>query len=229
MFAAGITGLTFIIVRGGTLIYYCKYYLGLDEKQISTFLVMGNVGFILGAIVTRFLVKACGKKNSYIITELGLAATCAGFYWIAPGQLVLIDALQILSGAIGGLNATLYWAMIADTADFAEWKFGVRTTGIVFSATTCSQKVGMGIGGAVAGALLTHFGYMAGVAQSVSANHGILLLVSLIPAAGFFFIACIFGLYGLTEPLCHRMREDLSIRRNERELTATAVPSPSVV
>jgi GPH family glycoside/pentoside/hexuronide:cation symporter len=88
----------------------------------------------------------------------------------------------------------------------------------------------MGIGGAVSGALLTHFGYMAGAVQSVSANHGILLLVSLIPAAGFFFIACIFGLYGLTEPFCHKMREDLSIRRSGRELAAAAsVASPSPV
>jgi GPH family glycoside/pentoside/hexuronide:cation symporter len=227
MFAAGITALTFIIVRCSTVIYYCKYYLGLDEKHTSAFLVMGNVGFIAGAIATRFLVKTCGKKNSYIITQVGLAATCAGFYWLAPGQILLINALQILNGAAGGMNATLYWAMIADTADFAEWKFGVRTTGIVFSATTCSQKVGMGIGGAVSGALLTHFGYIAGTAQSTSANHGILLLVSLIPAAGFFFIACIFGLYGLTEQLCHKMREDLSMRRSEREMVPAIASQPS--
>jgi GPH family glycoside/pentoside/hexuronide:cation symporter len=223
MFAAGITALTFIIIRGGTLLYYCKYYLGFDAKQTSTFLVLGNVGFIAGAISTRFIVKAFGKKNSYILTQLGLAASCAVFYFLAPGQIDVIYALQILNGAVGGMNATLYWAMIADTADFAEWRFGVRTTGIVFSATTCSQKVGMGIGGAVSGALLTHFGYVAGVAQTTHANHGILLLVSLIPAAGYFFIACIFGLYGLTEPLCHKMREDLAARRAERDMAADGV------
>ncbi|HEX4084673.1 MAG TPA: glycoside-pentoside-hexuronide (GPH):cation symporter, partial [Chthoniobacteraceae bacterium] len=228
MFLAGITALTFIIVRCGTVIYYCKYYLHMDERATSAFLVMGNIGFIAGAVATRFLVKACGKKYSYIITQLGLAVTCAGFYWLAPGQRTLINGLQILNGAVGGLNATLYWAMIADTADFAEWKFGVRTTGIVFSATTCSQKVGMGIGGAVTGALLTHYGYVAGVAQTATANHGILLLVSFIPAAGFALIAGIFFLYGLTEPLCHRMREDLTARRIERELASPQMVEASV-
>ena len=229
MFLAGITALTFIIVRCSTVIYYCNYYLHLDAKATSAFLVMGNIGFIAGAVSTRFLVKAYGKKYSYILTQLGLAATCAGFYWLAPEQRLLINALQILNGAVGGLNATLYWAMIADTADFAEWKFGVRTTGIVFSATTCSQKVGMGIGGAITGALLTRFGYVAGAAQTPMANHGILLLVSLIPAAGFALIAGVFLLYGLTEPLCHTMREDLTARRNERELASPELAGVAAV
>ena len=39
-----------------------------------------------------------------------------------------------------GINATLFWALVADTADFQEWKYKTRTTGVVFSATTCAQK-----------------------------------------------------------------------------------------
>jgi GPH family glycoside/pentoside/hexuronide:cation symporter len=105
--------------------------------------------------------------------------------------------------------------MIADTADFSEWKFKVRTTGIVFSATTCSQKIGMGIGGAAAGFLLSGFGYVAGVAQTSQANHGILLLVSVIPAIGFAVVAFLFRYYGLTEALCTTIRTDLSARRNQ--------------
>ncbi|MCB1133311.1 MAG: MFS transporter, partial [Verrucomicrobiae bacterium] len=115
----------------------------------------------------------------------------------------------------GGFNATLYWAMIADTADFSEWKFKVRTTGIVFSATTCSQKIGMGIGGAVAGMMLTSFGYVAGALQTAQANQGILLLVSLIPAAGFLIVAALFRAYGLTEDMCATIRGDLAARRSD--------------
>jgi glycoside/pentoside/hexuronide:cation symporter, GPH family len=216
MFIAGITALTFIIVRCGTLVYYCKYYLGMDEKQTSTFLVLGNVGFIAGAVTTRFVVKAMGKKWAFITTQVALAATCAAFYWIGPNLTGMINTMQVLNGIAGGMNATLYWAMIADTADFAEWKFGVRTTGIVFSATTCSQKVGMGIGGAVSGVLLTNFGYVAGAVQTAHANHGILLLVSLIPAAGFLCIGAVFCLYGLNERVCHTMREELATRRQQQ-------------
>jgi GPH family glycoside/pentoside/hexuronide:cation symporter len=213
MFGAGMLDLTFIIIRAGCLIYYCKYVMGFDEARTTTFLLLGNIGFIIGAVVTRYLVTAVGKKSGLIIAHIILALSAACFYWVSPTSMYLAFALQILHSFGGGLNATLYWAMIADTADFSEWKFKVRTTGIVFSATTCSQKVGMGIGGSIAGLMLTQFGYVAGATQSVSANHGILLLVSLIPAVGFLLVAGMFSFYGLTEPLCKTIREDLAERR----------------
>ncbi|RYG10123.1 MAG: hypothetical protein EON92_13310, partial [Burkholderiales bacterium] len=77
----------------------------------------------------------------------------------------------------------------------------VRTTGIVFSATTFAQKIGMGIGGALTGLLLTRFGYLANAPQTPGAVQGILLLVSLIPAAGFIIVAALFSRYELTEPV----------------------------
>lgn len=213
MFAAGMLDLTFIIIRAATLVYYCKYYLGFSGGLTSTFLLWGNAGFIAGAIATRFLVRATGKKAGLIIAHIILAVSAAATFLVPPGQITLIMAMQVLHAIGGGLNATLYWAMIADTADFSEWKFKVRTTGIVFSATTCSQKIGMGLGGAVTGYLLTVFGYVAGAAQTSEANHGILLLVSLIPAAGFALVSILFTGYGLNESVCRTVREDLALRR----------------
>jgi glycoside/pentoside/hexuronide:cation symporter, GPH family len=213
MFAAGMLDLTFIIIRAATLVYYCKYYLNFDEGRTTTFLLLGNVGFIAGAIATRFLVRAVGKKTGLITAHVILAVTAAATFWVPPQHVWLVMLMQILHTIGGGFNATLYWAMIADTADFSEWKFKVRTTGIVFSATTCSQKIGMGIGGAVTGYLLTSFGYIAGAVQTAQANHGILLLVSLIPAVGFALVACLFAGYGLNEEVCKTVREDLATRR----------------
>jgi GPH family glycoside/pentoside/hexuronide:cation symporter len=224
MFVASITVMTLIIVRDGTLLYYAKYYVGMSGQTISLFgytypmesflLVAGNLGFIPGAMCTRFLVKFIGKKYSYMVTLLGLSLTCFAFYWIEPGQTTLIFVFHALNNFCGGLNAALYFSMIADTADFAEWKFHVRNTGIIFSATTCSQKVGLGIGGFVSGLVLTAFGYQAEVAtQTPSAQQGILLMVSLIPAVGYFCIAALMNLYGLDEKFCQTIREDLALRR----------------
>ena len=71
----------------------------------------------------------------------------------------------------------------------------------------------MGIGAAFAGWLLTHFGYVANAEQSAESIHGILLLSSLIPAAGLLFLSGIFFFYGLDENLCKTMRTDLAARR----------------
>jgi glycoside/pentoside/hexuronide:cation symporter, GPH family len=132
-----------------------------------------------------------------------------------------VFTFQILGMIFSGINATLYWALVADTADFQEWKFRVRTTGVVFSATTCAQKAGMGIGAAMAGWLLTMFGYVANTEQSVESLRGILLLNSLIPAAGLLILAALFSLYGLNENICKTMREELAQRREQQKPAPT--------
>ena len=114
-----------------------------------------------------------------------------------------------------GINATLFWALVADTADFQEWKYKTRTTGVVFSATTCAQKAGMGIGAAFAGFLISSFGYVPNAEQSSHALHGILLLNSLLPAAGLLLLAGFFCIYGLNEQICKTMRQDLAQRRGD--------------
>ena len=215
MFVAGIVNITFAVVRGTAGIYYLKSYLKWDDGRIATYFLIGGLAMIFGAMLTKFAVKAIGKKASFITSMVLVALTAIPFYWIRPDQTALVFTFQILGMIFAGINATLYWALVADTADYAEWKFGVRTTGIIFSATTSSQKAGMGIGAAFAGWLLTHFGYVANAEQSAESIRGILLLNSLIPAAGLLFLAALFSLYGLNEALCKIMREDLSKRRLE--------------
>jgi len=213
MFVAGIVNITFAVVRGTAGIYYLKNYLKWDDGRIGTYFLISGLAMIFGAIITKFAVRAIGKKSSFITSMVLVALTAIPFYWIKPDQTALVFTFQIAGMIFAGINATLYWALVADTADYAEWKFGVRTTGIIFSATTSSQKAGMGIGAAFAGWLLSHFGYVANAVQSAESIHGILLLTSLIPAAGLLALSCLFVFYGLNENLCRIMREDLAARR----------------
>jgi UDP-glucose 4-epimerase len=53
----------------------------------------------------------------------------------------------------------------ADTADYGEWRFGRRATGLVFSAATSAQKLGWTIGGSIAAYILALYGYQANVPQ----------------------------------------------------------------
>jgi glycoside/pentoside/hexuronide:cation symporter, GPH family len=213
MFVAGIVNITFAVVRGTAGIYYLKSFLVWNDARIATFFLIGGLSMIFGAMLTKFAVRAIGKKGSFISSMVLVALTAIPFYFIRADQTALVFTFHILGMVFAGINATLYWALVADTADFAEWKFGVRTTGIIFSATTASQKAGMGIGAAFAGWLLTHFGYVANAVQSAESIHGILLLNSLIPAVGLLTLASLFTRYGLNENLCKTMREDLAARR----------------
>jgi glycoside/pentoside/hexuronide:cation symporter, GPH family len=215
MFVVGIVNITFAVVRGSAGIYYLRSYLGWAEGdgRIAAFFLVGGLAMIAGAMLTRPLVRSLGKKWSFIGSMLVVAATAVPFFFIQPEQTGLVFAFQVLGMLAAGVNATLYWTLLADTADFAEWKFAARSTGLVFSATTCAQKAGMGIGAAVAGTILDRFGYVPNAEQSAEALRGILLMMSLIPAVGLAALAIAFTGYGLTEPLCRQIREELTARR----------------
>ena len=77
----------------------------------------------------------------------------------------------------------LFWSMIADTADYGAWKLGQRSTGLLFSAGTFSQKIGWSIGPAMSMALLGWFGFVANQDQTPETIHGLRLIMSLIPSA----------------------------------------------
>ena len=213
LFAAGIINITFAVARGTAGIYYLKNHLRWEADRISLYFLAGGIAMILGAACTRFAVRAIGKKNSFLASLALVALLAIPFYWIRPDQTAAVFACQLAGMFFAGINATLFWALVADAADFGEWKFGVRTTGMVFSATTAAQKAGMGVGAAMAGWLLGHFGYSPNTEQTDRAIHGILLLNSIIPAAGLLTLCALFLRYGLTESLLETIRHDLHTRR----------------
>ena len=72
----------------------------------------------------------------------------------------------------------------------------------------------MGIGAAFAGFLISAFGYVPNAEQTPEAIRGILLLMSLIPAAGLILLAGSFTIYGLDEHTCKTIRDELNQRRS---------------
>jgi len=218
MFAVGIVNITFAVIRGSAGIYYLKSFLGWaeDDRRFALFFLVGGLAMIVGAMLTRRVVALLGKKRAFIGSLAVVAATALPFFLIQPDQEWLVFLFQVLGMLAAGVNATLYWTILADTADFAEWKFDARSTGLVFSATTCAQKAGMGIGAAIAGLLLEWYGYVPNAVQSPGALRGIALMMSLIPAAGLGLLAVAFCGYGLTEPACETIRAELADRRRRR-------------
>jgi GPH family glycoside/pentoside/hexuronide:cation symporter len=103
--------------------------------------------------------------------------------------------------------------MYADAADFAEWKNGRRATGLVFSASTMSQKIGWAFGAFFALKLLERVGFIANVDQTWAAENGLLLLFSLIPAAFGVVTMAILIFYPLTERRVEEIAKELTSRR----------------
>ena len=107
----------------------------------------------------------------------------------------------------------LFFAMLADSADYSEWVNNRRSTGIIFSAGTFAIKTGGMIAGAGTGFLLSIFGYAANAEQSSTSILGIKLLMSIIPAV-IILVGTIFTfIYPLNEQTLLKIESDLAERR----------------
>lgn len=216
LFFAGFLALANTGLRSGSGIYYFKYVIG-HEAWLGTFNLVGFLAFIGGALSTKFFTRFASRRKLMIGLTILNALTMAAFYWVNPQNLPLLYALNIFGSFVAGPTPAIVWSMYADTADYGEWKYGRRTTGLVFSATVFVQKVGLAIGSAMIGWLLSYYGYVANIAQAPRAVHGITLIFSVLPA-GF---ALLSGLAIFFYPL-----EEKTVKQMESELAARKPPEP---
>lgn len=180
--AVCVATLTYVAVRSSVIMYYFKYYVG-NELAAGPFMVTGTFAVLLGVLPTKWLAAQVGKKNLYIGSMIIVVLASAGFFLAGPNDLTWIYAMQIIFSLASGPSMPLLWSMLADAADYSEWKNGRRATGLVYSAATFSQKMGFSLGGALAMLILSIFGYVADIPQSAASLMGIKLSLSLIPAA----------------------------------------------
>jgi GPH family glycoside/pentoside/hexuronide:cation symporter len=205
--------LTWVSIRGACLVYYFKYFVG-REGLTASYLVAGTVCSLTGVVLTAPLTRFFGgKKKTYIALTLINAATLLPLFFAGPKDLVLIFGSQIVGSLFTGSLNPLVWAMYADTADYSEWKFGGRATGLIFSAGTFAQKMGWTIGGALAGWLLAYYGYQANIAQNTGTLFGIRLMVSVLPAVGCLLTVLAATFYNLDAKFLARIADDLKARR----------------
>ena len=215
LFAVSLVSLTYIAIRSGVIVYYFKYYLG-NEKASGWFMATGTLAVLAGVLPTKWLTTKLGKRNLYIIVMLIIAVSLAGFM-VAGKNMILLYTCQIIFSLASGPTMPLLWSMLADAADFSEWKNKRRATGLVYSATTLGQKMGLAIGGAITMGILSLFGYVANVNQTATSILGIRLLMSLIPAAIALLVAGILVFYRLDGHKLKEIEADLTQRRKERE------------
>jgi Na+/melibiose symporter-like transporter len=121
---------------------------------------------------------------------------------------------QIFHGFFYGITIPLLWAMIADVADYSEWKNNRRATAIIFSAMMVGLKAGLSIGGALTTSILGYFDYVPNsLVQPESAIIGIKLLISIFPAIPFLFGVGLLFFYEINKKMEVQIESDLKNRR----------------
>ena len=225
----GIAALTFGNIRNTVTIFYFENVVPGGGSYFGPVMTTGAIAFILGVMATSPLAKRFGKRNFYLFSMSLTALLTFGFYFVPPENIKLVWAANTIINFCAAPTAPLVWAMYADTADYSEWKWGRRATGLIFSAASFAQKLGWAIGGAGAGWLLAYFGYLPNVAQSARTVHGIVMMMSIIPAIAAVAAVAALWFYEIDEDTVKKMSSDLETRRKDgpdgdRATAADVVP-----
>ena len=201
-------------MRGGAMVYYFKYFVG-REDLFSVFNICGLASVVVGIMLSTPLALRFGKRDVYIVTLFLSAAFMSLFLVLPAGAVKLIFAVEILRQLSYGLTTPLLWAMMADVADYGEWKTGRRATGIVYSALVLGLKIGLGLGGGIAGWALSLYGYVPNAVQSAHALLGIRMTASIFAATPYFLgVFCLF-FYKIGKQLNIRITDELADRRSK--------------
>ena len=230
MIGAAVCTLANVAVRGAGTVHYFKYYVGNSEDAVfslgregspfflefdatTIFMSSGMIAFIIGVAFTGIIGRAFGKRNALAALTLANAVTIIGFYFIPPEAIGTMYAVNLLANLLAGPTPALVWALYTDVADYGEWKFGRRATGLVFSAAMFAQKMGLTIGGAASGWLLAAFGFVANQEQTPEALTGIRIMFCIIPGALALLNGFILLFYPLSTSKTEQMQRELEAMR----------------
>jgi Na+/melibiose symporter-like transporter len=238
-----LTTLVFITLamKGGSYVYYFKNYVDKDSltnfiQPITSFLsgvgmnffgedpvsagfglfnAGGIIFMIVGITLSKGLADKYGKRDVFGIALFISTLFILFFYFYAPQSVGLMFASQILHGFFYGITIPLLWAMIADVADYSEWKNNRRATAIIFSAMMVGLKAGLSVGTSLLTWILGQYDYVANsdAAQTPQAINGTKMLVSIFPAIPFLIGAGLLFFYEINKQKEVQIEADLMERR----------------
>ncbi|MCF3107732.1 MFS transporter [Niabella sp. CC-SYL272] len=238
-----LTTLVFVTLamKGGAYVYYFKNYvdkerltiflrpilqflseIGMDffgEDPVSAGFGLFNAGgiifMIVGITLSKRFADKYGKRDVFGICLFISTLFILAFVCYPPRFIGLMFISQILHGFFYGLTIPLLWAMIADVADYSEWKNNRRATAIIFSAMMVGLKVGLSLGSALLTWILDLYQYVPnGGAQPVAAVNGVKMLVSVFPSIPFLTGVGLLCFYRIDKKTEAQIENDLRQKRN---------------
>src|SRR5215813_5951020 len=182
---------------------------------LSLFFVLGSLIQIIGIIFSKPLADRFGKKAVFITGMAVTTIATALVFLVGPTSISLMFALSILWAIGWGPTVPLLWVMIADVADYSEWKTSRRATGFMYAGILFALKAGLSLGGALSAWILDVYGYVPNVAQTEHALLGIRLGASFYPALAMGLGLVCLVIYPIGKKLNLRIQEELIQRRQQ--------------
>ncbi len=181
----------------------------------SLFFVVGSLVQIAGILISKPLADRFGKKAVFIIGAAVTMIATAMVFTAAPTAIGYMFFTSILWAIGWGPTVPLLWVMIADVADYSEWKTSRRATGFMFAGILFALKAGLSLGGALSAWIINAYGYVPNAVQTEKALLGIRLGASIYPAIALLLGLICLAIYPIGKQLNSRIEKELNERRKE--------------
>ena len=174
---------TFMMATSTTTLtsYYYTYTVGQPAVIATVMTLACIVGSIANTIIGPILSQKLSRNALYFISG-GAMIVCWIITWLSRGNITVLTIGQCIFQSFIQLFNAIIFRSIPDAVDWAEWKYGVSTPGIVSSLVSFAQKIGMGVATFIVTAALTLVGYQEGISvQTDAARLGIYYLYPILP------------------------------------------------
>lgn len=153
---------------------------------------------LIGFLFIPKIIQKIGKKKASIYGFWGLIIGSVIKLFFSHNVVIIIISLVIIGFAIALLNLSNI-SMVADTAEYAQWKTGKRSDSLLFAMNTFAYKISMAFAGGVTGVILALANYVPNVEQSEQTLMVLNLMFSIGPVIFLLIGLWITGKYTLTE------------------------------
>ena len=220
-------------LKGSIGLYYFKYFVNhvslrsflqnfgiarspdTDVVKIgfSIYNTSGLIASLIGILFSKYFAIRFGKRDVFRVCLFLAACFTFVYVFLKPEQVLLQYLFNILVQLSYGLTVPLLWAMVADIADFTEWKTHRRATAMTFAGILFALKLGLSFGSAIAAKLLDFYHYVPNVEQTAETLKGIRYMMSVYPAILFFIGAGALLFYQIGKKTELEMEQELIKRR----------------
>ncbi len=212
--ATTLSGLGYFILNGlGLVIDASKS--NVASVGFSLWNLSGQVVLVIGVLFSTYLSIKFGKK-AVALTGFSLTTIFMACFIFLPADNIWATFIMVwLRSLVYAPTIPLLWAMFADVVDYAEWKTSRRTTGVIYATILFGLKLGLSLGGFLAGWLLSIYGYQAKVDQTEHALLGIRMTISIYPALLYCVIVGALLFYPIGKKLNLQIQDELAARRKQ--------------
>ncbi|MET3317562.1 UNVERIFIED_ORG: GPH family glycoside/pentoside/hexuronide:cation symporter [Peribacillus simplex] len=141
----------------GIIIYYAAYVLNVPAMA-TILLVVVNGGNFVGGLIASPILKRFGNRNGNLIALTGALLSFILLIFLGE-QTILFTILMLITYILMGVSFAAIYAMLSDTVDYQEWKFGKKSESLLYSSYSFATLFGIAIGSALVGYALGWAGY----------------------------------------------------------------------